>query len=176
MDIIRHSRKLAYLLRHDKDFRFDEHGYREVDNLIAEHGFTLPLLEAVVEQNDKQRFEFNDDKSKIRARQGHSVNVDVELNETMPPAVLYHGTAEEYLDSILADGLVKGNRLHVHLSADFDTAVAVGRRHGQPVVLTIDTAAMCAAGCRFYLSNNGVWLTDSVSPRYFLRVSMLGKK
>lgn len=97
MDIIRHSRRLAYLLRHDKDYRFDEHGYREVDNLIAEHGFTLPLLEAVVERNDKQRFEFNDDKSKIRARQGHSVAVDVGLQEAMPPEVLYHGTAENTL-------------------------------------------------------------------------------
>lgn len=176
MDIVRHSRRLAYLLRHDKDYTFDEQGYREVDNLIAEHGFTIDVLEAVVALNDKQRFEFNADKTKIRARQGHSVTVDVGLKETMPPAVLYHGTADKYIGSILADGLDKGTRLHVHLSADFGTALNVGRRHGRPVVLTIDTAAMFADGLKFYLSNNGVWLTDSVAPRYFLRVSMLGKK
>lgn len=176
MDFVRQSRRLAYLLRHDKDYKFEEQGYREVDNLIAEHGFTMAVLEAVVERNDKQRFEFNADRTKIRARQGHSVTVDVGLKEIMPPTVLYHGTADKYLESILAGGLVKGTRLHVHLSVDFDTAVAVGRRHGVPVVLTIDTAEMFADGLKFYLSNNGVWLTDSVETRYFLRVSMLGKK
>lgn len=160
------SKKLAYLLRHDKDYSFDRHGWREVDDLILNHGFTRSLLESIVATNNKQRYEFNDDNTKIRARQGHSVQVDVELKEATPPVMLYHGTSEDVVSAILKEGLKPGTRLHVHLSSDIETAIKVGRRHGCPVVLKVNAEAMKADGSVFYLSNNGVWLTDSVAPEY----------
>lgn len=166
MDITDKSRKLAFLLRHDKDYIFDGHGYREVKDLIENHGFTKSLLETIVHDNNKQRFEFNEDKTKIRARQGHSVKVNVDLQTALPPEVLYHGTAKHFLESIRRDGLKPGNRLHVHLSKDIPTALNVGKRHGEPVVLTIDTKTMLEDGFVFYLSNNGVWLVDSVPIKY----------
>lgn len=160
------SRKLAYLLRHDREYAFDEHDYRKVDDLITRHGFTMAMLETIVQENNKKRFEFNETKTKIRARQGHSVEVDVELKEATPPDILYHGTATKYLDSILGNGLRKGARLHVHLSKDIPTATAVGRRHGEPIVLTIDTKSMVKDGYKFYLSNNGVWLVKNIPNTY----------
>ena len=160
------SIKLAYLLRHDKDYAFDEHGWREVEDLILNHGFTMPLLENIVATNDKQRYEFNDNKTRIRARQGHSIHVDVELKEVTPPDILYHGTSEDVVKSILSEGLESRTRLYVHLSSDIETALKVGRRHGNPKVLMIDSTAMRANGIKFYLSNNGVWLTDFVAPEY----------
>ncbi|MCM1110229.1 MAG: RNA 2'-phosphotransferase [Clostridium sp.] len=166
MDITNKSRKLAYLLRHDREYAFDEHGYREVDDLIKCHGFTMAMLETIVQENNKKRFEFNENKTKIRARQGHSVEVDVELKEATPPDVLYHGTATKYLDSIQKNGLLKGTRLHVHLSKDIPTAIAVGRRRGEPVVLSIDAKSMVEDGFKFYLSNNDVWLVDYVPIAY----------
>lgn len=166
MDISNKSRKLTYLLRHDKEYAFDEHGYREVDDLIKHHGFTMTMLETIVREDSKKRFEFNENKTKVRARQGHSVDVDVELKEATPPDILYHGTAMKHLDSIRRNGLQKGARLHVHLSKDIPTAIAVGQRHGEPVVLTIDTKSMVEDGYKFYLSNNGVWLVDYVPITY----------
>ena len=166
MNLIKKSRHLAYLLRHDKDYAFDEHGWRDVEDLIRNHGFTMPLLENIVATNNKQRYEFNDDKTRIRARQGHSVQVDVELKETIPPDMLYHGTSEDVVSAILREGLKPCTRLHVHLSPDIETAVTVGRRHGCPVVLKVNAQAMKADGSVFYLSNNGVWLTDFVAPEY----------
>lgn len=166
MDVTNKSRKLAYLLRHDNEYAFDEHGYREVEDLIKRHGFTLALLETIVRENNKRRFEFNENKTKIRARQGHSLEVDIELKEATPPDILYHGTATKYLDSIRENGLLKGPRLHVHLSVDIPTAIAVGRRHGEPVVLSIDAKSMVEEGFKFYLSNNGVWLANCVPVTY----------
>lgn len=162
----RKSRQLAFLLRHDRNYTFDEHGWREVEDLILNHGFTMPLLENIVATNNKQRFEFNDDKTGIRARQGHSIHVDVELKEVTPPDILYHGTSEDEVKSILSEGLKPRTRLHVHLSYDVETALKVGRRHGVPIVLKIDSTAMREDGIIFYLSNNGVWLTDFVDPKY----------
>ena len=104
----------------------------------------------------------------IRARQGHSINVDVNLSEMTPPDVLYHGTATRFLESIYANGLNAGNRLYVHLSPDEATAINVGSRHGKPFVIKIDCHKMLADGCKFYLSNNGVWLTKQVLPKYFI--------
>lgn len=166
MDFKRKGQKLAYLLRHDTEYAFDAHGWRMVDDLILHHGFTLSMLEHIVATNDKQRFEFNEDKSQIRARQGHSVKVDVDLNVATPPDVLYHGTSSVSVYNILKEGLKAGLRLHVHLSADVDTAIKVGRRHGVPAVLRINSKAMAADGICFYLSNNGVWLTKFVNPSY----------
>lgn len=160
------SKKLAYLLRHDKDYAFDEHGWREVEDLILNHGFTMLLLENIVATNNKQRYEFNDNKTRIRARQGHSILVDVELKEAIPPVTLFHGTSEDVVSSILIEGLKPGKRLHVHLSSDIETAIKVGRRHGSPVVLKVNAKAMEADSIRFYLSNNGVWLTDFIDKKY----------
>ena len=167
-DIIRKGKRLAFLLRHDKDYQFDEHGWREVSDLIANHGYTMELLDEIVETNNKKRYEYSEDKSKIRARQGHSVNVDVELKEVIPPDILYHGTAETTLSAIMKEGIIKGSRLHVHLSQTEETALNVGKRHGKPVVIRINTGQMNQDGIKFYLSNNGVWLTEYVSPKYII--------
>ena len=158
--------KLAFFLRHDKTYPFDDNGWREVIDLVENHGYTMEELEAIVATNNKQRFEFSEDKSRIRARQGHSVHVDVELEEKIPPDTLYHGTAESFLDSIFERGIIKGNRLYVHLSSTEGIAIKVGKRHGEPVVLAIDSKRMAEEGHRFFLSRNGVWLTDYVDPKY----------
>lgn len=156
------------MLRHDKDYSFDKHGWREVFDLIKNHHYTMQELEEIVETNDKKRYEFSDDKKKIRARQGHSINVDVELEEKTPPDILYHGTATKFLESIYKNGINSGNRLYVHLSNDEDTAKKVGSRHGTPYVLKIDANKMFNDGNKFYLSNNDVWLTKFVDKKYIL--------
>ncbi len=169
-ELISKGKRLAYLLRHDKSYPFDIHGWREVFELISQQHFTMDELEYIVATNNKQRYEFSDDKTKIRARQGHSIDVDVELKVTTPPDVLYHGTATRFLDSIKELGLLKMGRQHVHLSLTKDIAVNVGRRHGVPVVLVIDAKSMYEDGCTFYLSNNGVWLTDYIDTKYITNI------
>ncbi len=131
---------------------------------------TMELLEHVVATNSKKRFSFNEDKTKIRASQGHSINIDLQFSSVQPPAALYHGTAERSIASILQNGLQKRNRQHVHLSADIETAINVGKRHGKPVVLIVDAATMHAEGLEFYLSANGVWLTDNVPSKYLITI------
>jgi putative RNA 2'-phosphotransferase len=165
-NIIERGKELAYLLRHDKSYKFDEHGWRTVDDLIRNHGYTIEELDEIVETNNKKRYEYSEDKKLIRARQGHSINVDVELVEKIPPKTLYHGTAERFVPSIMCNGIVKGTRLHVHLSETPDVAKTVGQRHGKPAVLEIDTESMSNDGCKFWLSNNGVWLTEYVDTKY----------
>lgn len=162
------GKKLSFLLRHDKEYAFDVHGWREVSDLVENHGYTLAELAEIAETNDKKRYEFNEDKTKIRARQGHSVDVDVELKETVPPEVLYHGTAKRFVGSIMAEGILRGTRQYVHLSKDKNTAVNVGKRHGEPFVLRIDSKKMHEDGIKFFLSNNGVWLTKFVDKKYIL--------
>ena len=166
--LIQKGKRLSYLLRQDQSYSFDAHGYREVSDLIQNHGYTMEELLEIVATNNKKRYEFNDDKTRIRARQGHSVNVNVDLRECVPPDILYHGTATRFLDSILKKGINKGTRLHVHLSPDEETAVRVGERHGSPIVLRINARQMHDDGHQFYLSNNGVWLTDFVAPNYLI--------
>lgn len=166
MDKIRKSKQLAYLLRHDTGYSFDRNGWRTVGDLVSNHGYTLEELKEIVATNDKKRFEFNENLTMIRARQGQSVNVDVELKQMTPPAVLYHGTAEKYVESIMENGIMKQNRLYVHLSSTIKTATAVGTRHGNPVIIEINAAKMAEDGCVFYLSRNGVWLTEYVDIRY----------
>lgn len=165
---------LSYILRHSKkefaDGLINEKGWMDVDILVDKYGFTHKLLEELVSTNEKQRYEFNSDHRQIRARQGHSIPVDVELKETVPPDVLYHGTAWKYMSSIKQRGLLKKTRLYVHLSADEETAKKVGARHGEPVVIHIDAKKMYEDGIKFYLSNNGVWLTDHVNPKYFIGI------
>lgn len=170
--IINLGKELAFLLRHDKEAfskgLIDHNGWRNVSELLS-LGYTQETLDEIVETNDKKRYEYNQDKSKIRARQGHSIPVDVELKETVPPGILYHGTATRFLDSINKSGLLPKDRLYVHLSPDFETAIKVGSRHGKPTVITIDCKKMVADGHKFYLSNNGVWLTGPIKPKYFIK-------
>ena len=160
--------ELAYLLRHDKEYKFDEHGYRDVNDLINNHGYTFEEIQHIVDTNNKKRFEFNEDKTKIRARQGHNVNVNVDLTEKLPPDILYHGTSFKYIKSIKGIGITSQSRLYVHLSDNIETAFNVGKRHGDPIVLTINCASMVKDGIKFYLSNNNVWLTKYIHPKYIL--------
>lgn len=142
------------------------HGRTDCYDLITSYGFTMEELCVIIALNNKKRFEFSDDYTRIRARQGHSVSVDVELHEALPPDILYHGTAQQSVDAILKEGFKKGNRMHVHLSADPAVAEGVGQRHGVPVILRVNSKEMRKAGIIFYLSRNGVWLTDYVDPKY----------
>jgi len=177
MSLTETSRYIALILRHKPetiDIKLDEHGWANVEELIAgvskTHPLTMELLEKIVEIDDKQRFAFNDDRTLIRANQGHSVSVDVELKEMIPPQILYHGTAEKYVESIDQYGLISKSRLYVHLSESIETATKVGSRHGTPVIYTVNTEKMTADGYKFYLSANGVWLTNSVSITYLKKL------
>lgn len=150
-------------------------GWVLVDDLLAASarlGFPISydeLLECVA-TNDKRRFSFDDTGDLIRANQGHSVEVDLQLQERQPPEVLFHGTVERFLASIMAEGLKKGTRHHVHLSQDVETARKVGARRGQPVILKVDAGKMHREGCQFFLSANGVWLTAAVPPAFLARM------
>ncbi len=168
MSVLIHKGKtLAFLLRHDKSYAFLEHGYRDVNDLVVNHGFTKEELYEIVAMDDKGRYEFYDAKQLlIRARYGHSVKVDVELPEVVPPAILYHGTAKRFVESIQQQGILKMSRLYVHLSATVEEAVKVGKRHGEPVVLEIDARKMSEDGIKFFCSRNGVWMTEFVDAKY----------
>ena len=164
------SRYLSMLLRHKPEqanLTMEDGGWIDVPSLVENAKFPMHLLEFIVATDDKGRYEFKKDKTKIRARQGHPVNVDLKLEEREPPAILYHGTATRFLDSIWRDGLMPMGRHHVHLSADVDTATKVGARHGKAVVLIVKAKEMIdEMGVKFYISNNGVWLVDAVPPGY----------
>ena len=171
------SKLLSKILRHQPDLigiQLDDNGWVEVSTLLknlAKHQnqISFEQLKEVVDTNSKKRFSFNDDLSKIRANQGHSVEVDLALQAQTPPDILYHGTVEKNLDSIFEKGLSKMNRHHVHLSADTETAQKVGMRHGKPIILTIESKKMYDQGYVFYLSENHVWLIDSV-PSQFIQL------
>ena len=172
------SKFISLILRHHPEAAYielDEHGWAEVDKLIegirrTGKRINRELLEEIVRTDNKQRYSFNEDKTYIRANQGHSVPVDVGLKEQEPPVFLYHGTAAGFLASIERGGLEPMGRLYVHLSKDVETAVNVGKRHGKPVVLKIHSGDMYRDGQAFYLSENGVWLTKKVVPEYFERL------
>ncbi len=175
--LIRVSKYLARYLRHaphELGLTLQPGGWVPVDDLLAashKRGFPISYDELVecVETNDKQRFAFDVSGELIRANQGHSVEVDLQLEEREPPDVLYHGTVERFLPSILKEGLVRGKRHHIHLSKDVETATKVGARRGKPVILTVDAGHMHRDGHKFFLSVNGVWLAESVPPRYLSR-------
>lgn len=169
--LINQGKKLSYLLRHDKSYAFDEHGWRKVSDLVTNHGFTLEELREIVATNNKQRYEFSKDLTRIRARQGHSIQVDVELAEATPPDKLYHGTTKAFVESIVSQGILKGKRLYVHLSTTTNMATKVGERHGEPAVLVIDAKRMHEDGIKFFLSRNDVWLTDFVDAKYIIGVA-----
>lgn len=167
------SRYLSLILRHKPEvigITLDEHGWANVEELIAGISKTQPLdmelLDKIVQTDNKQRYSFNEDKTLIRANQGHSIPVDVELQRVTPPKILFHGTGEKYTDSIDQIGLIPKSRLYVHLSGDEATAVTVGSRHGKPVIYKVAAGEMEKAGFEFYRSVNGVWLTKVVPVRY----------
>ena len=167
------SKYISLILRHKLEvigITLDEHGWAVAEDLIRGVNKTHPLdmeaLERIVAEDEKQRYSFNEDKTLIRANQGHSISVDVELPEVTPPDVLYHGTGRKYKESIDAQGVIPKSRLFVHLSGDAGTARKVGQRHGKPVIYTVDAAAMHADGYQFFLSVNGVWLTKRVPKKY----------
>lgn len=171
--LTRASRFLSLVLRHKPEaagITLDEHGWADVEALLRGMPERFPLtreqLEEIVRSDSKNRYAFNEDHSRIRANQGHSVPVDVELEETLPPERLFHGTGEKYMKSILAQGLLPRTRLYVHLSDNAETARTVGARHGKPVVLVVRSGQMRRDGYRFYRSVNGVWLTKHVPPEY----------
>lgn len=173
MSLTETSRYIALILRHKPetiDIKLDEHGWARVGELIKgvskTHPLTMEMLEKIVEIDDKQRFAFNEDKTLIRANQGHSVSVDVQLKEAVPPKILYHGTAEKYVESIERSGLLPKSRLYVHLSDNSETAIKVGSRHGNPMVYTVDAERMSNDGYVFYRSANGVWLIKAVPIEY----------
>lgn len=176
MNLTDTSRFMSLILRHKPEtigISLDEHGWADVGELIAgiakTHEFNMDILEEIVRTDEKQRYSFNEDKTLIRANQGHSIPVDVELDEAEPPEELWHGTGEKYVTSIDGQGLIPKSRLYVHLSKDRDTAVKVGRRHGKPVLYIVKAGEMHRDGYQFYLSKNGVWLTKKVPVKYLLK-------
>ena len=173
MSLNKTSRFISMILRHKPGvigITLDEHGWANVSELVEGvnkvHPLDMETLEEIVRTNEKQRFSFNEDKTKIRANQGHTIPVDVELDEKDPPEVLYHGTGEKYVESIDCTGLVPRQRLYVHLSTDKEMAAKVGQRHGKLVVYRVNSGQMAKEGFIFYLSVNGVWLTKAVPVQY----------
>jgi len=181
MSITNTSKYISLILRHKPEtigITLDEHGWANVDELIEgvnrTHPLTRDLLEEIVHTDEKGRYSFNEDKTLIRANQGHSIPVDVDLEEVCPPEFLFHGTGEKYVSSIDAQGLIPKSRLYVHLSENHDTAVKVGSRHGKAVVYKVLAEQMSKAGIPFYRSVNGVWLTKAVPIEYLLKETTEG--
>lgn len=175
MNITKTSKLISLILRHKPEtigITLDEHGWANVSELLNGLKIDMALLEEIVGTNDKQRYSFNDDKTLIRANQGHSIPVDVELEEAQPPKFLWHGTGVKYEYSIYNSGLIPKSRLYVHLSSDVDTAVNVGKRHGEVLLFRVDAQKMHQDGFKFYLSKNGVWLTKHV-PVDYLSVTII---
>lgn len=169
----RTTKYLSYVLRHGPDtigVTMDRHGWVRIDELIERSNrhrvLTRSLIDEVVATNDKQRFAVSDDGQRIRARHGHSVMVDLDLEPMQPPARLYHGTAVHNVPSILERGLLPLGRIHVHLSAERQTAADIAGPLECPKVLTVDAAAMAAEGHQFLLSENGIWLSGPIEPKY----------
>ena len=178
-DLTKTSKYISLILRHKPSaigITLDEHGWADVKDLISginasgSYHLNMEMLEEIVRTDDKQRYSFNDSHTLIRANQGHSIPVDVELEKVIPPDVLYHGTGEKFAASIEKEGLLPKSRLYVHMSSDIETARIVGERHGKPVIYVIDCKRMAEDEYTFYLSKNQVWLTEKVPPCYLQRV------
>jgi putative RNA 2'-phosphotransferase len=173
-NLIKLSRFLSYVLRHKPaaiGLTMAKDGWVDVEELLLKmnqngKSITLATLRTIVQQDDKQRYSFNEDQTRIRANQGHSIEIDLKLEPLQPPEYLYHGTTGRNLDSIQQKGLLKQQRHHVHLSENSDTAKKVGARYGKPIILVIRAADMAKAGHVFYRSENHVWLTDTVPPEF----------
>ena len=174
MDYARISKFISLVLRHKPEeigIVLDEHGWANVDELMdalntKKKQIDMEILEEIVRTDEKQRYSFNKDKTLICANQGHSIPVDVELEEVQPPEELWHGTGEKAESAIDAEGLNPMSRLYVHLSKDKETAIQVGKRHGKVRLYIVKTGEMYRDGDQFYLSKNGVWLTKEVPVRY----------
>ena len=176
MDLTKTSRFLSLMLRHKPEvigITLDEHGWADIDELIDginshdnKYNINREILERIVETDEKQRYAISPDGKLIRANQGHSIPVDVELKETEPPEMLFHGTADRFSESIEQQGLLPQSRLYVHLSKDVQTAKKVGMRHGKPIVYRVNSGEMFRQGYKFYISLNGVWLTKNVPPQF----------
>ena len=174
------SKFLSLVLRHQPEtigLTLDEQGWADVQELLQKmqasgSSIDMDILNHVVDTNNKKRFAFNEDQSRIRASQGHSVEVELGYTAQTPPDISYHGTGNKSVESILATGIEKRDRHHVHLSADIETAIKVGQRHGKPVVFEVLAGQMAKDGLIFYISENGVWLTDYVAVGY---IRMKGK-
>lgn len=173
------SKFMSLVLRHHPEkigISLDEHGWANVEEMIeginqnSKHMVNKDIVELIVRTDSKQRYSFNDDKTLIRANQGHSVHVDVELEEKTPPDILWHGTGKRFVDSIDQNGLVPKSRLYVHLSPDVETAEKVGKRHGIPVVYKVYSGKMKEDGYVFYQSVNKVWLVKEVPAKYLEKV------
>lgn len=168
------SRFLSLVLRHKPEaigLILDTEGWVELDNLVSlanAHGtpITRNIILEIVAACEKKRFALSDDGKRIRANQGHSVSVNLNLEPIEPPPSLFHGTTARFAESIRLHGLVSGSRQHVHLSLTENTAVEVGSRHGKPLVLVVQALDMHQDGFTFFLSDNDVWLTTKVPPRY----------
>lgn len=176
MGLVEISKYLSLILRHKPEvigISLDEHGWAVVDEVVAGIGktrkFDRDMLEEIVRTDSKQRYTFNEDKTLIRANQGHSISVDVQLDAAKPPDILWHGTGEKYVSSIEKSGLLPKGRLYVHISADRETAYKVGQRHGKAVIYRVLAGAMWEDGYTFYHSKNGVWLTETVPVQYLDR-------
>lgn len=173
-DLSKSSKFLSLVLRHRPeliDLELDAGGWASTSELIEklnENGYSCDFdsLKSIVETNNKQRYAFSPDFQKIRANQGHSLDIDLDLTAQVPPEILFHGTAVQNLPSIRLQGLLRGARHHVHLSAEVQTAVNVGGRHGKPVVLEVQAGEMQRCGFSFFKSENGVWLTEAVPANY----------
>jgi putative RNA 2'-phosphotransferase len=169
------SKFLSMILRHrpeEAGVTLDKNGWVDVDELINLCGenlgvnFTREQLRQMIAENDKPRFSFNEDETKIKANYGHSVPVDLALEPATPPEILYHGTAIRFLDNIQKEGIMRRARNYVHLSADEETALEVGSRHGKPIVLNVDTGKMARDGFTFFKTNENTWLTEKVPKQY----------
>ena len=172
-DHIKQSKYLSFILRHHPEkigLTLDENGWAKVDDLLEKLPFNLDFteLKTIVDTSDKKRFALSDDETMIRASQGHSVPVDLGLIAIHPPDILYHGTPAANIPSIKIEGLQRGKRHHVHLSADAETALKVGSRRGKAIILQVKAGEMHRAGLTFFISNNKVWLTDAVPAAYIV--------
>jgi len=174
--VVKLSKFMSLVLRHKPEvigLQLDEHGWVSVEELMDKMNqkgkkIDREALNFIVENNSKKRFAFNDTLDKIRASQGHSIDINLGYTAQQPPEMLYHGTATRFLDSILQTGLEKRNRHHVHLTADKSTATQVGQRHGKVIILEVLAQKMFEDGYQFFVSENGVWLTDNVPTKYIL--------
>ena len=168
-NLVKTSKYISKILRHQPELiglKLDSHGWGRVDCLLKGVDISFQELELIVANDEKQRYSFNEDRTLIRANQGHSVAIDLGLEPVQPPNFLYHGTVGKYVASIRKLGLQKQGRQYVHLSHDIATAVKVGQRRGKPVILLVYAGQMYTDGYQFYCSENGVWLTDEVPPQY----------
>lgn len=178
-DLVKISKKLSYLLRHDpKDLNIDKKGYVNTEDILNILNISFEDLSWIVENNDKKRFSFNEDQTKIKANQGHTINVELEFFNKKPPLVLYHGTPKRNVESILKNGLNKGKRHHVHLSDDYNKALEVAKRYCKndvPVIFRISSSEMYFEGIKFFVSENDVWLVDFVDSKYLISYEVVNE-